>query len=188
MKRSEYQELMRNIADLRAKKLSVEGEMVPESAVFLRDKLASIADPGDRAVLHEMLCDEYALSGLNHKELEAMRARAREYPDEPVPWAGLAARLSHEEGMLEEAQQASDHAVSVAKKSDRFVRYALITRARLAAVQHDWHLLNATLQDLIEDASNERAEDIGYESDFLHGAEGHLDKAIMDRYRTIARR
>jgi|SRR5581483_6895846 len=188
MKRSEYQELRRNVADLRAKKLSLEGEMVPESAVFLENRLANSADPRERAALYEMLCDEYALSGLNHKELETMRARAREYRDEPVPWIGLAARLSHEEDMLEEAQQASDHAVSVAKRSDRFVRYALITRARLAVAQRDWNLLAATLQDLIDDASNERTEDIGYEDDFLQGVEGHLDKAVVRRYRTIARR
>jgi tetratricopeptide (TPR) repeat protein len=160
---------------------------MPAGVVFLEGELAKTGDPLDRMALYQLICREYAVVEQFDRELDVMRKAAVEFPNEPVPWISLAARLSYDQETIKEAQQFIERGLEIAIRNDRFVRYALGTRARIASRIGDYPLLEETVRRLIEDAPKIRTEDGGFETDFLDTvADDAIDRRVRERYLDIA--
>lgn len=187
MDQKTYFSLVSRLNKLRKEVLEAATDKAPPTVAFLGDELAKTSDPLDRATLYQLLSQEYALAGLIDDELNTMRKAAEEFPEEPVPWIGLAARLSQDQGTISEAREVIERGLQIALKTDRFIRYALGARARIANALGDQKLLEETVQILITDSAKKRMEDCGFETDFLDAIPANaIDCEIRDHYLQIA--
>ncbi|MDR2240698.1 MAG: hypothetical protein LBE33_09670 [Zoogloeaceae bacterium] len=186
MDRKEYFRLRSRLEELR--RISTTEAVEPAAGVvFLDGELAKASNPLDRFALYQLIFHEYAVAERFDKEIDAMRKAIVEFPNEPVPWISLAARLSYDQDTVKEARQVAEKGLEIAIRNNRFVRYALCTRARIAVRIGDYPLLEETVLRLIEDASKIRTEDSGFEIDFLDSVvDDAIGRQIRDHYLDIA--
>lgn len=182
-----YFSLVARLDQLRKDTSKTQAPATPSTVTFLEGELAKTTDPLHRAALYQLMAQEYALAKQPSGELGTMRRAAAEFPGEPVPWIGLAARLGQEQKMLNEARVTIERGLEIASRTNRFVRYALGTRARIANALNDRELLEETVQRLIADAAKTRAEDCGFETDFLDSIpDDAIDRGMREQYLKIA--
>lgn len=167
----------------------VDGISLPRSITFLDQELEKCTDPKSRAQLYHLIYVECMKANLPDLEIRYWHREVLENPDDPVPLIGLAGRLAIRPQGATEALTTIERAVAIASKVNRFIRYALLTRARIAADQRDAVLLADSLTRLISDSSNRRDEDIPrMEVDFLNGLpEGFVDPSLVSDYLEVAR-
>lgn len=187
MDQKEYFSLVSRLNKLRKEAPKAGAGQTPPTVTFLEDELAKTSNPLDRATLYQLIAQEYALADLVEKELNTMRRAAAEFTEEPVPWISLAARLSHDQSTLGEAREAIERGLQIALRTNRFVRYALGARARIANELGDRKLLEETVRSLIADAAQPRTEDCGIETDFLDAVPAEaIDREVREQYLQIA--
>ena len=187
MDQKEYFSLVSRLNKLRKEAPKAGAGQTPPTVPFLEDELAKTNNPLDRATLYQLIAQEYALADLVEKELNTMRRAAAEFPEEPVPWISLAARLSHDQSTLGEAREAIERGLQIALRTNRFVRYALGARARIANELGDHKLLEETVRSLITDGAQPRTEDCGIETDFLDAVPADaIDREVREQYLQIA--
>lgn len=182
-----YFSLVAQLDRLRKDASKTNTSATPSTVAFLEGELAKSTDPLHRAALYQLMAQEYALAKQPSGEIGTMRRAATEFPDEPVPWIGLAARLGQEQKTLSEARETIERGLEIALQTNRFVRYALGTRARIANALNDRKLLEETVRRLIADSANTRVEDCGFETDFLESTpDNAIDRATREQYMRIA--
>jgi hypothetical protein len=188
MDENAYVNLISRLDELRKQNSKAKPANTSSAGVaLLKEKLIEAKAPLDRAALYQLLAQEYAMAGLVDQEIGTMRKAAAEFVNEPTPWISLAARLSLDEATLAESKEVIEQALAIAVKNDRFVRYALGTRARIANKLQAHELLADTIRKLIDDAATKRVEDCGFETDFLDSLpEKVIDVGIRQRYLQIA--
>lgn len=182
-----YFNLVTQLDQLRKNVSKTQAPATPSTVTFLEGELAKTTDPLHRAALYQLMAQEYALAKQPSGELGTMRRAAAEFPEEPVPWIGLAARLGQEQKTLSEARATIERGLEISLRTNRFVRYALGARARIANALNDRKLLEETVQRLIADAAKTRTEDCGFETDFLDSIpDNGIDRGIREQYLKIA--
>ncbi len=187
MRKDTFLNLQAKAKELRKMTALVDGRPAPASIKFLEDELKRSEGSGSRSTLYGLIRDECAIAGLKDMELEVLRSQVLEFPDEPVPLAILAMRLGSEPTTLAEARRIIEEALTRAIKDDRFVRYVLGVRARIARSLKDNGLFEDCLRKLIADSGTSRIEDCGFETDFLRGLDHEMsvDQSLVDRYRHL---
>jgi hypothetical protein len=176
------------LKELRKQHVAADTGAVPKSVLWLQKLLAKTKLAQKRGMLYTLLAQEYARAGREREEIETMRASAREFKEEPVPWVALASRLSFDQSSRAEARKLAEHALELATTSDRFVRYALGTRARIGVQLADYRLVEDSIRRLVADSRATREEDVGPEFDFVESLpDGAVDPQLIERYRSLYR-
>jgi len=174
-------------AEIRAKrepKVQMGGKLVPGSVPFIRDLLSKVHDEHDRDDLLGELAGEYLRADLDDEHLLVQRERLANHPDAAVMWLGLAHSLSLRSDGAGEAKQAAARGVEISRQVGTLVRYALTCQAQIARKTGDWKLFESALQELVEDAPTERAEDTGLDESLIQDLpEGSCSTDLVARYR-----
>lgn len=182
-----YSGLVARLDQLRKDASKTKTSAIPSTVTFLEGELSKTSDPLHRAALYQLMAQEYAFARQPSGELNTMRRATTEFPEEPVPWIGLAARLGQEQKTLGEAREVIERGLEIALRTNRFVRYALGTRARIANALKDHQLLEETVRRLIADAVKTRTEDCGFETDFIESApHSTINPEVRKQYLQIA--
>jgi hypothetical protein len=177
-------QLRAEIRSRREPTTQVDGKEVPGSVPFLREMLATVADPHDRDDLLGELAGEYLRAGLEDEHLLVQRERVANHPDAAVMWLGLAQSLSMRNDGTEEARQAAAKGVEISRRQGALVRYALVCQADVARRINDPALFAHSLAELIADAPNQREDDCGLNEQLVVDLpEGFCDPELEQQYR-----
>ena len=176
-------DLRRKLKELRNENLVIEGTETNRAILFLNDILKRTSDLGERSGLYELLTAEYLRAGSPEKVLDVRRRHAEENPDDPLPWMSLATELSNHVELADQAILTSSKALEKAVKCNRFVRYVLGARARLAIYTKNPSLFNETIKSLISISTEKRETDIWFERDFIDDCQaGFACQSLVDVY------
>jgi hypothetical protein len=155
-------ELREEIKRQRQTKVSIDGKLIPNSAVFLKKLIATTNDLNDRDDLLSELAGEYLRVGLDDEHLLIQRQRVTENPKSAVMWLALAHSLSLRADGATEAKTAVAQGLEISQKIGTLIRYSLICQADVARKIGDSELFEKSLIDLIADAHQQRIEDSGF--------------------------
>jgi len=157
------------------------------SVVHLEQLISSAVSRDDKAALFSLVLSECSYFRNEDLTTHFLRQQVHELPDDPFPLTSLATDLARREGNWREALEMAARAVALAKVQNRQVKYSLTCQARIAVEVQDYDVFNKAVSELIEDAKNLRAEDHGFEFDFLDRVDpGKADQALLSRYRALA--
>lgn len=163
------------------------GEVV-ESIPILAS-LADSSDASDAEDVYGVLIDECVRSGRPDLEIAFRRRVVNLFPQEPILICSLAAALANNPETRDESIAWSEKAIAVAAKTNRFVRYALTTRLRLALARGDYAAVNRLLLELVADSQLVREDDYVFEVDFVDLLdEDRVDQDVLRRYLEIVSR
>lgn len=165
---------------------SVRGR-VPKSIEYLETAIANAKSRDDKAALYPLILSECSRFKNHDLTVHFLRQQVRDLPEDPLGLTSLATELAHNQGTHQEALTLAAKAVALAKKQDRQVKYSLTCQARVALEVGDYKVFNDSLRALIDDAGKRRAEDHGFEFDFLdHADQAKVDQTLVSRYRALA--
>lgn len=118
---------------------------------------------------------------------DIVRRRAREFPADPMSQAGMASTLAViKPSGRAEALRVAKKALNLAKAQDRLVRYCATNLARIAMMLDDGDALRTALLELVDDAGRERAEDTGFEFDFVDRIDpSRCGAELLARYKAL---
>jgi len=187
--KNDLMSLKRKLAKLRAEYRAGQDNEDPPSIKFLRSLRTESLEDSEFIVLTTLLESECSRFGLLDECESLKRQMVARFPDDPVPWIGLAGFLLHFRNDPEEARTIVEMAIEKAEKKGHFLRHAYNTRARIARQLGDYSLLEDTLEKLITYRPGPNSQDIGYERDFLVDLPpGVVLQAILDDYELVASR
>lgn len=151
--------------------------------------LASLADSldgSDAEDVYGVLIDECVRAGRRDLEIAFRRRLVNVRPREPILICSLASALENDPETRDESIAWSEKAIVVAVATNRFVRYALTTRLRLALARDDYASVNRLLLELVADSRAVREDDYVFEDDFLELIdENRVDKDALTQYLEI---
>jgi hypothetical protein len=185
----EYDALRAELALLRKQRVHSAYGLIPASVEHLEQLLAKVASDDERAEVYALLVSECSRARNDRLYIDCLRRRVRDFASDPMSYAGLAFRLA----MIEpehrgEALATADKALELAKAQDRQVRYCATNLARIALMLDDYETLNRALVELVADAGAERAEDTGYEFDFVDQIDvQRFDAVLLARYKELSK-
>jgi hypothetical protein len=175
------------VAKHRSSRVPSEFGEIPGSITYLDGLLQQASSVDEKHLLFAMVLGECARAGNREMELHYLRRQADSLPPQPIFLTSLASALANVPGSGDEALARCGDAVALANKEDRQVRYSLTCQARVALLLNNYETLNSALKELIDDAGRQRAEDTGYEFDFVDQIDvGRCDTQLLDRYRELA--
>lgn len=188
MTKEEYDALRAELVLLRKQSVQSDYGPIPASVAHLESMLATSVSDDERAALYALLVSECSRARHDRLYIDCLRRRVRDFPGDPMSYAGLAFSLvtigpEHRA----EALAAAEKALELAKSQDRQVRYCATNLARIALVIDDYDRLNRALEELIADVGSDREEDTGYEFDFVDKIDAHrVDGSLFARYKALA--
>ncbi|MDP9880296.1 hypothetical protein [Variovorax boronicumulans] len=139
-------------------------------------------------MVYTLLVSECSKARNDALHVDMLRRRVRDFPADPMSHAGLAFRLALiEPRSRAEALRIAKKSMTLAKNQDRLVRYCATNLARIAMMLDDYQALRTALLQLVEDAGRERAEDTGYEFDFVDRIDpSRCGAELLARYRALS--
>jgi hypothetical protein len=133
---------------------------VPGSVPFLEQLLTAETDPFYIDEILTEIWSEYVRADLAHQQLETVRRRAKNLPDDILVKLALADQLSHlGVDSVEYSKEAKDLIVEVvasARERNEWVRYSLSEQARIGRRLNDPEMFVTALQDLMADVKSGR--------------------------------
>ena len=160
---------------------------IPSSIPYLEGLLQKASSLDDSHLLFALILGECTRADNRPAEVHYLRRQLAALPLQPIFLASLASALASVPGAGSEALTRCLEAVNLAQKEDRQVRYCLTVQARVALALHDHETLAASLKGLIADAKFERAEDSGYEFDFVDQIDAQrIDPTLLAEYKALA--
>lgn len=160
---------------------------IPSSITYFEDLLQRATSMDEKHLLFALVVGECARAGNRDAEVHFLRRQVAELPSQPILLASLAHTLAGDPTCAGEARALSEEAVKLAQSQGRQVRYSLTCKARVALQVGDYGMLSEALRSLVADADCERAEDTGYEFDFLDQIDpGRVDSALLQQYRALS--
>jgi hypothetical protein len=187
MNAREFLELKNQLPALRRQLVDSSHGRIPKSVEHLERSISSAASRDDKAALYGLILSECSYFRNEDLTVHFLRQQVRDLPDDPFSLTSLATDLVRNETTRGEALALVAQAVALAKKQKRQVKYSLTCQARIALEVEDYGVFSKALRGLIEDAKNHRAEDHGFEFDFLDRADpGKVDQTLVSRYRALA--
>jgi hypothetical protein len=181
MNTNKIRDLRKLAADLRGTEVETADGRVPKSISELQ-RMAKDASPEETDDVYGVLVDECVRASRPDLELKYRRQLVDRQPDDVLAACSLAECLSRE-GDLQAARDCVHAAVGNAESQNKYVRYALTTKLRLALARGDYKDINDALRALILDAGSAREEDYVFESDFLSAIDqSKVDQALLERY------
>lgn len=175
------------VAKLRSTSVPSEFGQIPASVPYLDGMLQQASTLDEKHLLYALILGECTRARNSALELHYLRQQIKSLPLQPVLLTSLAMALAYTPGEEHEAMLVCSDAVALAKKEDRQVRWSLTSQARIALMLDDYEILNRTLGELIADAGKARAEDTGYEFDFVDQIDDRrVDAELLARYKEFA--
>jgi hypothetical protein len=187
MTNEQHAALRAELASLRKSQIDSAYGPIPASIGYLEQLLAAASEEG-RAALYTLLLSECSKARNDRLYVDCLRRGVRDLPNDPQSHAALAFGLA----MLEsknraEALATAVKALELAKSQDRQVRYCATNLARIALMLDDYEALTRAMADLVADARSDRAEDVGYEFDFVDKIDlQRFDANLLARYKALA--
>jgi hypothetical protein len=133
---------------------------VPGSVPFLEKLLMGETDLFYIDEILTEIWSEYVRADLPNQQLETVRRRVKNLPEDILVKLALADQLSHlGASSVEHAIEAKDlivEAVAAARKRNEWVRYSLSEQARIGARLNEPEIFVAALQDLMADIKSGR--------------------------------
>jgi hypothetical protein len=148
----------------------------------LEQELLRVKDPEHRRALYALPADEHSRAGDYAGQLDGLTRQAAEFLGDPVVLCAIASALAklHK---CEEAIEASRRAIEEAKRANEYVRYSLGEAIRTAISCRSTTLAEATLVQLIQEASVSRDVDIAIEPGFENQlTDLGIPAALISRY------
>ncbi len=187
MNTQEFLAIKNRLPELRKQLIDSPHGRIPKSVEYLEKELMKSSSKDDKAALYPLLLSECSYARNEKLGLHFLRQQAKDLPDDPLSLTSLAADLAHNAGTRDEALVLAAKAVALAQKQNRQVKYSLTCQARIALEAHNYQVFSDALRGLIADARNTRAEDHGFEFDFLEQVEqDKVDQQLIDQYRKLA--
>jgi hypothetical protein len=164
----------------------IDGKLIPGSALFLKNLIATTNDANDRDDLFTELAGEYLRAGLDDEHLLIQRQRVSENPEAAVMWLALAHSLSLRADGAVEAKAAIKKGLEISLKIGTLIRYSLICQADVARKIGDSQLFEKSLTALVADAHQQRTEDSGFMDYILIDLpEGFCSPSLEAQYRNL---
>ena len=186
MNTQDFLAIKNRLPELRKQLIDSPHGRIPKSVEYLEKELMK-SSKDDKAALYPLLLSECSYARNEKLGLHFLRQQAKDLPDDPLPLTSLATDLARNAGTLGEALALAAKAVALAQKQNRQVKYSLTCQARIALEAHNYQVFSDALRGLIADARNTRAEDHGFEFDFLeHLEQDKVDQRLIDQYRKLA--
>ena len=187
MKDQDFLAIKDRLPELRKQVVNSPHGRIPKSIAYLEEVLRNEPVLDDKVAVYGLLLGECTRSRNDDVYVHFLRQRVKEIPQDPFSYTELGTVLAHERSTQAEALKVAAQAVALAKKQDRQVKYSLTCQARVALEAGDYKVFNDTLRALIEDVDKHRAEDHGFEFDFLdHVDQSKVDQTLVSRYRALA--
>lgn len=176
------------VAKLRSTSVQSEFGQIPASVPYLDGLLQQASALDEKHLLYALILGECTRAQNRALELHYLQQQVKSLPLQPVLLTNLAMALAYTPGREHEALLVCGEAVVLAKKENRQVRWSLTSQARIALMLDDYEILNRTLGELIADAGQARAEDTGYEFDFVDQIDAQrIDVQLFAQYIKIKR-
>ena len=189
MNNQDFLAIKNRLPELRKKVVDSPHGRVPESLDYLEKELRKATSKDDKAALYPLLLSECSHARNEKLGLHFLRQQVKDLPDDPLSLTSLATNLARDASTRNEALDLTSKAVALAEKQNRQVKYSLTCQARVALEARDYNVFNDALRALIADAGNTRAEDHGFEFDFLDQVEhDKVDQRLIAQYRKLAER
>jgi len=165
---------------------------VPGSVPFLEQLLKGETDPFYIDEILTEIWSEYVRADLTYQQLETVRRRAKNLPDDILVKLALADQLSHlGVSSVEHSKEAKDlivEVVAAARERNEWVRYSLSEQARIGARLNDPEMFVAALQDLMMDIKSGREFEVDSRifGELIDGIpNGFCKPEIVKKYREL---
>ena len=188
MTNEEFQSLHADVARLRKKRVQSAFGLIPASVNYLGSKLSGALSEADRGDVYALLVNECSKARNDRLYVEVLRRRARDLSNDPISHAGLAFRLALiDPTSREETLEIAEKALLMAKSQNRQIRYCATNMARIGLMLDEYGVVERALKELVGDAGSQRAEDTGYEFDFVDQLDiRRVDTKLLAAYRALA--
>lgn len=188
MTNEEFQALQVEVARLRKKSVPSTFGLIPASVEYLESALSDALSEEDRSEIYALLVNECSKARNDRLYVDVLRRRARDLKNDPLSHAGLAFRLALiDPASRKEALDIAEKALLLAKSQDRQIRYCATNLARIGLMLDEYGVLERALRELVGDAGRQRAEDTGYEFDFIDQIDGQrIDANLLAEYKVLA--
>jgi hypothetical protein len=189
MNSAEFVEIRNQIPNLRRMLVQSPQGSIPKSIEFLNSMIADANSLDDKAALYTLLLSECGYFRSDELTVYFLRKQVLDLPNDPLPMTSLALKLAQSTGAQSEALLIAERAIEVAKLQNRQVKYSLTCLARVALASGNYDIFNQALAQLVDDADQWRAEDLGLEFDFIDQVDSsRADARILSKYRALRRR
>lgn len=160
---------------------------IPSSIPYLDGLLTQVTSLDEEHLLFALILGECTRAQNRQAEVHYLRRQIHALPLQPIFLASLATALASSPGSEAEALARCAEAVELSRREDRQVRYCLTCQARVALALDDYGVLTEALKGLVADAESARAEDTGYEFDFLDQIDAQrCDAELLSSYRALS--